>query len=47
MCNRKKMMGRNVNPGLTEPKENRPDILPDLLKNLVGPPGFEPRTQGL
>ena len=28
-------------------KENRPDILPELLKNLVGPPGFEPRTQGL
>ena len=28
-------------------KENRPNKLPDLLKNLVGPPGFEPRTQGL
>lgn len=23
LCNRKKMMGRNVNPGLTEPKEIR------------------------
>ena len=22
MCNRKKMTGRNVNPGLTEPKGN-------------------------
>ena len=28
-------------------KANRPDKLPGLLKNLVGPPGFEPRTQGL
>ena len=28
-------------------KRNRPNKLPDLLKNLVGPPGFEPRTQGL
>ena len=28
-------------------KKNRPDMLPDLLKILVGPPGFEPRTQGL
>ena len=27
MCNRKKMMGRNVNPGLTEPK-----IKPQALK---------------
>ena len=28
-------------------KKNRPDILSGLLKILVGPPGFEPRTQGL
>ena len=28
-------------------KERRPDIVPGLLEILVGPPGFEPRTQGL
>ena len=30
-----------------EKKERRPDIVPGLLEILVGPPGFEPRTQGL